>query len=367
MKSQPDRADILRRGRRLDFSGPGRGQVARDTRRGTRSSAVVCQALLFGCLVVISVGCNEPAVPTISDYGSGYSDPLQAQAFDILRDGLADADPRVRVHAIEAVVATHQIRLMPTVQLLLADESMPVRFGAAVAMGDLKYSISRTSVSRALRDPDHNVVVAASYAMGKLGDTEYYEVVRKALLSDNQAVRANAAFLLGKTGDTRAVELLKQAQRDRNSDGKVRLLTLEARAELGDTTVLNKLWAMVYGYAEDRMIGVRAMGALGGAKVREILATKLDDDILEVRLAVAEQLGKLGDSSGEPEVLDVFEKDLRAGLEDGALERVNVLTALAIGRICTPALTKHLPGLMKNRSKSVRIAAAKAVFLCAAR
>jgi HEAT repeat protein len=115
------------------------------------------------------------------------------------------------------------------------------------------------------------------------------------------------------------------------------------------------------------MIGVRAMGALGGAKVREILATKLDDPMLEVRLAVAEQLGKLGDRSGEPEVLDVFEKDLRAGLEDGVLERVNVLTALAIGRICTPALTKHLPGLMKNKSKSVRIAAAKAVFLCAAR
>lgn len=333
-----------------------------------RSFALVCEALLFGCLVVIAVGCNEPSVPAITDYGSGHSDPQQTQAFDILRDGLADADPLVRVHAIEAVVTTHQIRLMPTVQLLFADQSVPVRFAAAVAMGDLKYSISRTSVSRALEDPDDNVRVAACYAMGRLGDTEYYEVVRKALLvSKNQTVRANAAFLLGRIGDARAIELLKQAQRDKNSDGKVRLQTLEARAELGDATVLNKLWAMVYGYAEDRMIGVRAMGMLGGAKVKEILVTKLDDDMLEVRLAAAEQLGKLGDRSGGPEVLDVFEKDLRAGLENGALERVNVLTALAIGRICTPALTKHLPGLMKNKSKSVRIAAAKAVFLCAAK
>ena len=341
------------------------GQV--NMQEGNRSFAVVCEALLFGCLVVIAVGCNQPSVPTTTDYDSGHTDPLQTRAFDILRDGLADADPLVRVHAIEAAVTTNQIRLMPTVQRLLADQSMPVRFAAAVAMGDLKYSISRTSVSRALRDPDHNVIVAASYAMGRLGDTEYYEVVRKALLSGNQTVRANAAFLLGRIGDTRAIDLLKQAQRDKDSDGKVRLQTLEARAELGDTTVLNKLWAMIYGYAEDRMIGVRAMGALGGAKVKEILVTKLDDDILEVRLAVAEQLGKLGDGSGEPEVLDVFEKDFTAGLEDGALERVNVLTALAIGRICTPALTRHLPGLMKNKSKSVRIAAAKAVFLCAAR
>jgi hypothetical protein len=30
-------------------------------------------------------------------------------------------------------------------------------------------------------------------------------------------------------------------------------------------------------------------------------------------------------------------------------------------------LTEHLPKLMKNESKSVRLAAAKAVFLCGAR
>jgi HEAT repeat protein len=113
-------------------------------------------------------------------------------------------------------------------------------------------------------------------------------------------------------------------------------------------------------------MGVRAMGTLGGGKARDILITKLDDDILEVRLAAAEQLGRLRDKTGEPEVLDVFEKNLTAGLEDQALERANVLTAMAIGRICTPTLTKYLPGLMKNKSKSVRIAAAKAVFLCAA-
>lgn len=341
------------------------GQV--NIQEGRRALTVVCEVLLLGCLVVSFLGCNRPSVPTITDYGSGNSDPLQARAFEILRDGLADTEALVRVHAIEAVVTARQVRLMPTVQGLLADPSMPVRFAAAVAMGDLQYSISRTSVSRALRDPDHNVVVAASYAMGKLGDTEFYEVVRKALLMENQTVRANAAFLLGKIGDIRAIELLKQAQRDSSSDEKVRLQALEARAELGDTTVLNKLWAMVYGYAEDRMIGIRAMGSLGGAKAREILVTKLDDEMLEVRLAAAEQLGKLGDRTGEPEVLDVFEKDLTAGLEEPALERTSVLTAMAIGRLCTPALKKYLPEMLKDKSKSVRIAAAKAVFLCAAR
>ena len=67
------------------------------------------------------------------------------------------------------------------------------------------------------------------------------------------------------------------------------------------------------------------------------------------------------------EVRDVFEKGLTAGLDEQARARTNVLTALAIGQICTAPLTKHLPKLMKNQSKSVRLAAAKAVFLCGRR
>ena len=336
------------------------------SQRNKRKFIIVCDALLPALMGIFIFGCNKPPVPVITDYGSDVSDPLQVRAIEILREGLVDAEPLIRVHAIEAVVAARQERLMPTVQRLLTDQSMPVRFAAALAVGDMKYTIARISASRALRDPDHNVVVAASYAMGRLGDTEYYEVVRKALSSSDQTVRANAAFLLGRIGDPKSIELLKQVQQDRASADKVRFQALEARAELGDAAVLKKLWAMVFGYSEDRMIGVRAMGALGSAKAREILITKLDDDLLEVRLAAAEQLGKLGDRSGEPEVLDVFEKNLTADLDKRALERINVLTAMAIGRICTPELTKYLPGLMKDESKSVRIAAAKAVLLCRA-
>lgn len=335
--------------------------------RRRRAFEFVCETVLLACVAVAIFGCNAPSVPAITDYGADRSDPVQVEAYKILEGGLADPEAVVRTHAIEAVVATRRMQLMPTVQKLLQDQTMPVRFAAAVAIGDLEYYIAKNSVSRALRDPDHNVVIAASYAMGRLGDPEYYEVLRKALFSSDLTVRANAAFLLGRTGDTRSIELLKQVQLDKGSDDKVRYQALEARAELKDTTVLKKLWAMVYGYAEDRMIGVRAMGALGGSQARDILVTKLDDELLEVRLAAAEQLGRLGDSSGEPEVLDVFEKNLTAGLEEAALDRTNLLTAMAIGRLCTPALTEHLTGLMKNKSKSIRIAAARAVFLCAGR
>jgi HEAT repeat protein len=134
---------------------------------------------------------------------------------------------------------------------------------------------------------------------------------------------------------------------------------------LGDERIFPKLWAMLIStYADDRIMGIRAMGALATVQARNALITMLDDDIVEVRLAAAEQLGMLNSSAGELEVLDVFTKNLTAGLDRNGLERVNVLTALAIGRIGTPKLTNFLPQLLKNQSKFVRIAAAKAVFQC---
>lgn len=329
-------------------------------------------ALLFACLVAFAFGCNETRVPTMTDYGAGNMDPVEAEAFGIIRDGLADEYPLIRVKAIEVVVTTHQVNLMRTVQGLLEDESMPVRFAAAVAIGDLQYSIAKTSIvrvlNRASKDGDANVVIAASYAMGRLGDTEYFEIIRNRFNSDDQTVRANAALLLGKIGDPSAIVLLKRAQLSSDSSDKVRLQALEARAQLGDEQVRMKLWAIVYSsFADVKIMGVRAIGALGTREARDILVTRLDDEILEVRLAVAAELGKLGDNTGEPEVLDVFAKKLTKGLDERALVRTNVLTALAIGQICTPALTKHLPKFMKNQSKSVRLAAATAVFLCETR
>ncbi len=111
-------------------------------------------------------------------------------------------------------------------------------------------------------------------------------------------------------------------------------------------------------------MAVRAMGGLGTPQAKDILATKLDDVVLEVRLAAAEQLGRLSDQTGQPQVLEVFEKNLADGPDRQAAERTNVLAALAIGQIRTPALTKYLPQLLKNESKYVRVAAAKAVFQC---
>lgn len=334
----------------------------------TRHKQIITSILhvwLFGCLAIFIFGCDESLQTTSGDFKITKVTPMEAEAFRIIRDALVDNDPLARVNAIEVVVTTGQIQFIPQVHQLLQDKFVPVRFAAALAVGDLKYSLAKSSINRLLKDTDTNVIVAAAYAMGSLGFPEYFEVVRKAIDSEDQTVRANAALILGKIRDKSSLKLLKLAQEDKDSSDMVRFQALEARARLGDEEVLQRLWAIVYsGYADDRVMGIRALGALGTSKARDILVTKLDDDVLEVRLAAADQLGSLRDRTGEPEVLKVFDNNLTMGLDRQASERINVLVALAIGQIRTPALTKYLPQLLKNESKFVRIAAAKAVFQC---
>ena len=254
---------------------------------------------------------------------------------------------------------------MPEVQRLLKDEFVPVRFTAALAVGDMEYRLAREPVKQLLKDPDENVRIAAAYAAARLGFPESFGLVRRAITSSNQTVRANAALLLGKSGDKKALKPLYWVLRDKNSDDRVRFQAVEAIATLGDERIYSRLWAMlISAYADDRVMGIKAMGALRTEQAKNALVTMLDDDILEVRLAAAEQLGAIGSSTGEPEVLDVFTRKLTAGMDKEGLERVNMLTALAIGQIGTAPLTKFLPRLLKDKSKIVRIAAAKAVFQC---
>jgi len=312
-------------------------------------NVLIRYAVLSICTAILVFGCNDSLQKTPHWPGAAIDSDLVPEATRIISQGLADADPIIRVNAIEVVAVTERIRLMPKVQRLLKDEFVPVRFAAALAVGDLEYSLAQKQVAQLLNDQNENVRIAAAYAMSKLGSPE----------------SSDAAFLLGKSGDKSALRSLWWALHSRDSDYKVKFQAVEAIAGLGDTAIFRKLWATVFStYADDRIIGIRAMGALGTPKAREVLITKLDDDILEVRLAAAEQLGMLGSSAGEPEVLDVFAKNLTAGLDKGRLERVNVFTALAIGQIRTPRLKKFLPRLLKDESKSVRIAAAKAVFQC---
>ena len=323
-------------------------------------------AALLASAAIFAFGCEEVQKTGTGGLGATKAvdiNDLTMQAYRIILDSLGDKDPAIRTNAIEVVAQTGQIKLVPKVQRLFADEFAPVRFAAALAIGDLEYSFGASTVKELFKDEDSNVKLAACYAMVKLGSTKYLEVLRRAVGSSDQTVRANVAFLLGKCGDKEALKLLYWAMQDKDSADKVIYQAAESIAMLGDDRIYPKLWTMLLSvYADVRVCGIRAMGALGTREARNALLSMLDDKVLEVRLAAAEQLGRFRDTTGEPEVLDVFTSKLTAGLDEKSRERVNVMTALAIGRLATPSLIKHLPKLIEDESKAVRIAAARAVL-----
>ena len=317
----------------------------------------------FLVLTLLITGCTDATDPGMGTSTGTSQDGQLAQAERIVKESMADPDPVIRINAIEVVAETKRMELMPTVQVMLKSPLVPVRFAACLAVGDLRYAPAARDIQALRTDPDENVRIAAAYASYFLGDTQAFETIHNALTNTNQTIRANAAMLLGKTGNKKALKSLWWTLSRQENEDRVRFQTAEAIAMLGDKEVYARLWAMLISvYADVRVMGVRAMGALGGTEARGALTTSLDDDVIEVRLAAAEQLAIMGDRSGETVVIDVFRKELDAGLEPQEQQRIRIFAARAIGRLGTARTTKYLPSLLDDASKSVPLAAARAAF-----
>jgi len=320
--------------------------------------------------LIAFVGCDTTSerqqTAGINTDNSANND-LKAEATKIMLEGLSSNNPQVRVNAIEMAAATNNQQFMVGVQRLTTDELVLIRFAAAVAIGDAKYSAAKNDIAQLLKDSDENVRLAADYATVMLGGSKsYIQQIRAALAGNDQLVRANAAFLQGKIGDRDALPSLYQLIHDEASDDRVRLNAIEAIARLRDEKIYQKLWAtLISAYADDRVFGIRAMGAMGTSRAKDSLLTMLKDDVPEVRLVAAEQLGYLGNAEGENIVVNALTHDILTTTDQESKAQIQTLAAMAIGQIRTPALKKFLPELLKSDSPFARMAAAKAVFQCA--
>ncbi len=320
--------------------------------------------VLFSLAVLC--GCEEKAVKSP---GSGEEKvkpsaslmPHRDQAVEIIKRTIDDKVGIMRAEAIEVVVSTNRRELLPTVRALAEDELAGVRFAAVTAIGDMGDTGGKSVLKKAVHDTDQNVRMAAAYSLAKLGDRYMAQAIRRLAFSEDQIVRANALLLLGKLGNKDDRQVVDTAMRRTDSNDKVKLQAMESRARLGDQRVYERIWALLISkHSDDRVMGIRCMGQLGTVEARDAIVTMLDDEVVEVRLTAAEQLGRMGFYMGEPEVYDYFTK-LCEGINENSM--AHNMATMAAGRIGGPRLVPILIKRLESKFKPVRLRAAQGVLL----
>lgn len=324
-----------------------------------------CLMMFVLFVAVMMNGCENqtsaPAAPSAAPISLSRS--LKPRAVEILRESLRHENPYIRNHAIEVAADTQQKDMMAEIIRLGDDPAVAIRFAAVTAAGDMLCVGCEQDVRKHLRDEDENVRLAAAYSLVKLNYPEFHESLRQAVNHEDQTVRANAVLLIGKAGNRDDLEILYKIIRDDRADEKVKLQAIDSIARLKDTRLYrSKLWALLISkYADDRVMGIRGMGALGTIDAKNAIITMLGDDIPEVRLCAAEQLGRLGDKTGRDEVAGYLAKNSDLNQPDMA----TLLAVMAIGRIGTPDLAAYLPKALNSRSEMVRLSGAQSVLLLA--
>lgn len=321
-------------------------------------SIILCSLLFAGCSFVQSTpaGSSSPQPMIQANIKS-----LEPEAIAILQKGLADKNAFIRSYAIESVAVTQRREMMPQILRLLKDPIVGVRFAAAVGAGDMQCVGCAEQIRPLLQDENESVRIAAAYALAKLHQPQHKDVIRDSLKSQDQTARANSALLLGKLGDRTDLPLLYESLSDADSSDKVRMQAVESIARLGDEKMYrSKLWALqISKFADDRVIGIRGMGALNTAESRNAILTMLTDDIPEVRLAAAEQLARLGDKRGEQEVFDYLQT--QADLNQSSM--ANSMAIMAVGRLNSVRLNPYLTKAIRSQSAYLQIIAAESVLL----
>lgn len=287
--------------------------------------------------------------------------PLKSQALAIIRTGISDNSAYIRHHAIEVAALTNQKDLIADIIQKLDDPSVAIRFMAAVAIGEMRCPTCGDHLKKTLADKDQNVQIAGAYALIKTGDSSHYQRIRDAAVSTDGTVRANALLLLGKLGNKDDLDLIYRATKDNDAPDKVRIQAVDSIARLKDVRIYKeKLWPLLISkYADDRVMGIRGMGSLGTKEAKDAILTMLKDDIAEVRLCAADELGKLGDSIGQEELVKYFQTN-------PDLNQATVATGtaiMAIGNTKSSNLTGYLANSLNSNSPYIRLAGAQSILL----
>ena len=328
--------------------------------------------LCFGVLAA-PVGCQwdrEPVGLTVD------AQETVQRAEAVLRAAAEDEDPFTRAHAMEAMGQTLAQGGGDLYVKALADPSPPVRFAAAMAIGDSQYAPAKPHLQALMEDPDTPAAFqcALIYALHRLGETEYNKRLGPFLWEPDKWLRANTALVMGKIGHPSAIKPLKSLLVD-EQDVTVEINTIESLATLGDVAAGMRLLGYCRTpYIDQQLVAIRAIARLQPEGAEAELRDKLhDSDWPRVRVAAAGGLGRTGHplDKGYAYCIRALHQPMElltkaypeAEIPESHAASLQEMAAVALGWIGRPEAVNDLVPLLDSPRGSVRVASAMSILL----
>ena len=330
-----------------------------DRRNRNRVGEVV---LVMGAVFFWLGGCGG-SVGALGPLGVN-NEQLGRRMREVLYSAAVGQEAALRSNALESLALLDELEVPEVIRKGLHDKEVVVRFAAAVAAGDRKDYTARHLLEKLLWDKSDAVKLAAGYALERLGDKRFGKWFDAALMGSDPQLAAQSCMLLGKLGVSEyrqdsAVKLW-QVLRQPGQQVAVKLQSAEALARLGDKKILRKLLAYAgSGYADDRLMTIAGLEAIGGVDVAAMLTVLVEDSQIEVQLAAVRALGPRQTGDMERQMARQAMRYVDSEGDALATERVRGLAVLALGRVGEDEDGRLLYKAMGTESAYVRLAAAR--------
>lgn len=305
-----------------------------------------------GILVILGLVAASSAQP--------LADP-HAASMQIIRDAAGSKDPLLRMHGVEAIqfVPTQAVEILGPA---FKDPNPAVRWAALVTAGRLGLSTLAPSANTLSQDSDQEIYVraAAAFAAHRGGLDADLAPIIQLLGNPDPGQCANATILLSMLDEPSAIPMLKDAARDPMTRSAMlnreifRLQLAEALVLLGDEESVKVIRSAVYSDQDElRVLAVIILGRTQDHGMTGNLIRLLAKNPVELRLAAAEALGRMGIAEGLPVMLQAAEATDAPAIRAQA--------ALALGQLAfDPRAQQALRTLLADPAPGVRIAAAAA-------
>ncbi|MBC8003659.1 MAG: HEAT repeat domain-containing protein [Opitutaceae bacterium] len=317
---------------------------------------------------------------------------LGAAAIDALLVPARDAHVHNRLAALESLAQISDPRTINLFIEALKDENEHVRCVAVQALSRIETSASSNHVAGMISDRSWAVRALALDAIGSLKSPEFLDQLRRALRDESQDLQQRSAEILIEMDDPRAIEILREGAQDTDPTVAAAASTALQRLEdirkedsipvpnapktpPGSLAVLEAM--LTASHPDLRQAAVEALGNCDNPAAVTALVTALMDTEDVVRAAAADALSSLGWQPATPdekallavvrerwdEVVSLKENSVKPLLLVLHSEEpdIRAQAAVALGRIRDDRAVEALVGMLDDKVKKVRNAAANSL------